>query len=102
MASRSQRRRARRQMDRLREQVRVCSCSSMVAGEFVRELRAARAADAEILAALVCALLEADEQLVEARASLARMTGRFAGALQRVRELEEGAGPSALAAVGAR
>lgn len=77
--------RARRAFDRVREQNRLLASTVIVAGEIVREQRRTHEEDLGRMSELVCQLLEADALNEELRASLARMTGRYAEAL---RELE--------------
>lgn len=77
--------RARRAFDRVREQLRLATTVCLVAGDVIREQRRTHEDDLGRMAELVCQLLEADALNEELRASLARMTGRYAEAL---RELE--------------
>lgn len=84
-----QRRQQRRAFDRVREQLRLATAGLVVAGELIRELRATHRADLGRMAELVCNLLEADAENTELRASLGRMTGRYAEALRELQAERE-------------
>lgn len=80
--TRRQRRRAARAFERVREQLRLALTTVAAAGEVIREQRAIHHADLDRMADLVCQLLEAEQVNEELGSSLARMTGRYAEALQ--------------------
>lgn len=79
--------RARRAFDRVREQLRMAHTALLVCGDVVREQQRTHDDDVGRMSELVCQLLEADALNEELRASLARMTGRYAEALREVDRL---------------
>ncbi|MFA9271559.1 MAG: hypothetical protein ACEQSX_12520 [Baekduiaceae bacterium] len=86
--------RARRAFDRVREQLRLATTTLVVAGDVMREQRRAHRDDLGRMAELVCQLLEAEETTDQLRASLARMTGRYADALHELERLRAEQAPA--------